>query len=93
MTQRQMEHLYSLALMLIEERDNPNLRAHLLTCTPNQLSRLDRALAMAAQPEDTDVDAVERLFRAVCGTYGLTFPVFFNTVCDLEDYLLCHTLN
>jgi hypothetical protein len=93
MTQKQMEHLYSLALMLIDERDNPDLRAHLLVTSNTQLHRLNQALNLAAQPEDTDTDVVERLFHAVCRTHNLNFPTFFTDACDLEDYLLCHTLN
>lgn len=96
MTQAVMEYLYSLALMVVDESNDPDSQ-FLDWSEQNPDSKASRLLTALMSCYDegrppNDEDAKE-LFRTICHHHGLTFPLFFNKPADFKEYALCQILH
>ena len=96
MTQAVMEYLYSLALMVVDEANDPDSEffAFIQDNPDCKAARLYVALRLCYEEyrEPNDEDAKE-LFRTICHHHGLTFPLFFNKPADFKEYALCQILH
>lgn len=96
MTQQVMEYLYSLALMVVDEANDPDSSfLSFLQDNPDcKAARLYAALGLCyeeyREPNDDDV---KELFRTICHHHNLTFPHFFNKPADFKEYALCQILH
>jgi len=96
MTQAVMEYLYSLALMVVDESNDPDspFMGWAEQNPDSKASRLYVALAGCyAEDRHPNDDDIKELFQVICHHHGLTFPQFFNKPADFKEYALCQILH
>lgn len=96
MTQAVLEYLYSLALMVVDESNDPDspFMEWAEQNPDSKASRLYVALAGCyAEDRHPNDDDIKELFQVICHHHGLTFPQFFNKPADFKEYALCQILH